>query len=154
MVSGAVIAALALLMSSAAWGHLSFEASLNALWILLAFAGFAHWGAACPRRRRVHAPGIISLVFALALLFPVISANDDLAQLDLINDAETSQGISANVKSEKEVARLGEPAALPAGVTVKVPVASPAFELATEFIPVAFVSVPADATGNHSPPRR
>ena len=135
------------------WVHMTLEASLNVLWVLLTVGAFVHWVAPDGSRRRTQLSGLVSLVFVLSLLFPVISANDDLAQLDLINDAKTSQLITAGLESNKQLPGsailLGLPAAL-------VSQSVPSFLLASEFIPEparpASVATPGDTTGNHSPP--
>ena len=135
------------------WVHMTLEASLNVLWVVLTVGAFVHWATPSGGRRRTQLSGLVSLVFVLSLLFPVISANDDLAQLDLINDANTSQMITASLENNKQlpgsVVLLGLPAAL---ATQSVP----SLPFASEFIPepahLASVATPGDTTGNHSPP--
>jgi hypothetical protein len=120
---------------------------------LLTVGAFVHWAAPGSNGRRSQLSGLVSLIFVLSLLFPVISANDDLAQLVLINDAKTSQLITASLESNKQLpgsaVLLGLPAAL-ASQSV------PSLPLASEFIPEparpASVAIPGDTTGNHSPP--
>jgi hypothetical protein len=134
------------------WVHMTLEASLNLLWVLLTVGAFLHWAAPGSSRRRTQLSGLVSLVFVLSLLFPVISANDDSAQLDLINDAKTSQLISASLESNKQ---------LPGSVLLALPAAAASqsvssLPLASESIPEparpASVATPGDTTGNHSPP--
>jgi hypothetical protein len=121
----------------------TLETSLNLLWVLLALGAFVHWVAPGGRRRPVHPPGLVSLVFVLSLLFPVISANDDLVQLDLINDAETSQCIITSLKSDKQLPGSAGLLGSPAVPAIKVhSLSPPTFE---------FVFEPVHA-GNHSPP--
>ncbi len=56
--------------------------------------------------RRSRVSGFVSLFFVLVLLFPVVSANDDLAQFELINDAKTSQSIVVDLKSHIQISIL------------------------------------------------
>jgi len=131
--------------------HLTLEASLNLLWLLLAMGAFAHWLAPGGSRRSTHLAELVTLVFVLSLLFPVISANDDLA-LDLINDAKTSQSM-VSTQGEKQLrgsaGLLGSPAALAAQLDSALPAA---FEFISTHVRAASVATPGDATGNHSPP--
>lgn len=134
------------------WAHVTLEASLNLLWLGVAVAAFLQW--ALPGgRRRVHVSGVISLIFALALLFPVISANDDLADLELINDAATSQAIATIVKSSKQ---LHTPTILRDACPEIAPQFAFSLFLAPESVAEAAsalsVVTPGGATGNHSPP--
>jgi hypothetical protein len=168
IISGVIIASLLFAICSVAWAHaaleasldlspwahMTLEASLNLLWLLLAIGALAHCVGPGGRRCRAHLPGLISLVFIFSLLFPVISANDDLAQLELINDAKTSQSITTSLKSDKQLPRsaglLGSPAALAVQLASFLPVAS---EFVSEPAPAAVsVATPGDTTGNHSPP--
>ena len=135
------------------WVHMTLEASLDLLWVLLTVGAFVHWAAPRGNRRRTQLSGLVSLVFVLSLLFPVISANDDLAQLDLINDAKTSQLITASLKSNKQLSGSAGLLALPVAAAYQL---APSLSLASEFIPEparpASVATPGDTTGNHSPP--
>lgn len=134
------------------WAHMTLEASLNLLWLLSAICALAHWVGPEGSRCRAHLPGIISLVFILSLLFPVISANDDLAQLDLINDAKTSQSITTSLRNEKQLHLAGlldSSAALANPSACFLPVTT---EFVSESARPASVATPGDTTGNHSPP--
>jgi hypothetical protein len=135
------------------WAHVTLEASLNLLWAMLAVTTFLHWVAPNRRKCRTHWAGLVSLIFVLALLFPLISANDDLAQLDLINDAHTSQAITTSLKSDKHPADWAGVLALPATSNS---VTGFCFPLASESVSepahAASVVAPGDTTGNHSPP--
>jgi hypothetical protein len=62
-------AALPFVKGLVAWAHVTLEASLNLLWALLAFGAFVRWVAPGNRRRRVHPPGLVSLVFVLFCCF-------------------------------------------------------------------------------------
>jgi hypothetical protein len=135
------------------WAHMTLEASLNLLWLLLAASAFAQWGVSDNSRRSTHLSGLVTLVFAVSLLFPVISASDDLAQMQLINDARTSQSTITNIKCDKKLPAsaglLSSPAALPVQLASFAPAA-----LGFVFEPgrAANVASPGGATGNHSPP--
>jgi hypothetical protein len=135
------------------WVHTTLEASLNLLWVLLTIGAFVHWAVPGSNRHRTQLSGLVSLVFVLALLFPVISANDDLAQLDLINDAKTSQLITASLENNKQLPCSAGVLGLPAAAASQL---APSFLLISEIIPepahLVSVATPGDTTGNHSPP--
>jgi hypothetical protein len=134
------------------WAHMTLEASLNLLWILLAIGALVYWLRPKRSRWRAHLPGLITLVFILSLLFPVISANDDLAQLELINDAKTSQSFTSSLKNDNQLPRsagLASPATQAVQLASFLPVAS---EFVPEPAPAVSVATPGDTTGNHSPP--
>jgi hypothetical protein len=135
------------------WAHMTLEASLNVLWLLLAIGFLAHWVGSDGSRCRAHLPGLISLVFILSLLFPVISANDDLAQLDLINNAKTSLSITTSLnKNGKQLHSAGLldwSAALADPSVCFLPVTP---EFVPKSVRPASVATPGDTTGNHSPP--
>jgi len=133
--------------------HMTLEASLNLLWLLLAIGSLAHWIAPDRSRRCAHLHGLVTLVFALSLLFPVISANDDVAQRDLINDARTSQSLVSSLRTDRLLACSAGLLASPAVPVVQLASLLPAAsELFSEPAPAASVAAPGDATGNHSPP--
>lgn len=135
------------------WAHLTFEASLNLLWALLAVAAFFHWAMPASGRRPVRLASLVSLVFALALLFPVISAADDLAEWGLINEATITQSVTTVVKSHKQAAgrtvQIGLPAIMPYRSDLVLSLAPASF---SDLAPAANVTPPGGATGNHSPP--
>jgi len=153
-ITGLVLAGLPFLIYSVVCAHITFETSLNLFWALLAVGAFVYWAARVDRPR-AHTSGIVGLVFILSLLFPVISANDDLAQLDLINDAKTSQAIASSIETDKQQRASVGPLGLPALAAVSVH--PPLLALLTsEFIfapaHAGWVATPGDTTGNHSPP--
>jgi hypothetical protein len=166
IVIGAVFATLPLAISSVPWthktaerlldlcprAHVTLEASLNVLWVVLAVGAFARWTAP-GSRLPCRSSGLVSLVFVLALLFPVISADDDLAHLELINDAKTSQAITLDLKSHSEpatsAAALNPSALLAPAFVVSL---FPHFELVFEPARGLGVATPGATTGNHSPP--
>ncbi len=150
-ITGLVLVALPVVLCSVVWAHITLETSLNLIWVLLAFGSFAEWVA--DRRHRARPSGLVSLVFVLSLLFPVISANDDLAQLDLINDAKTSQSIVSGLNNDKQLRGSAGLLGSPAVLAVKVPSFLPfTSEFVFEPAPAASVAIAGDATGNHSPP--
>ena len=152
-ITGLVLAVLPLVICSVAGAYVTLEAFLNFLWVLLAFGAFVHWVAPGERRRRVHPSGLVGLVFVLSLLFPVISANDDLAQLDLINDAKTSLSIVSKLKSEKQLPGSDRPPDSLAAVTFQLASSLPlTSEFVSEPIHAAYVEILGDVTGNRSPP--
>jgi len=131
--------------------HLTLEASLNLLWLLLAVGAFAHWLGLGSSRRCTHPLGLVTLVFVLSLLFPVISANDDF--LDLINDARTSQSMVSKLQSEKLLRSPGQLLGSQVVLAVQLASSLPATsEFVSEPVCAARVAAPGDATGNHSPP--
>ncbi len=166
ILSGLTLATLPLAVSSVPWihkalesalelrpcAHTTLEASLNLLWLLLAAAAGICWAAPRSRRRR-RLLELVSLVFTLTLLFPVISASDDLVESELINDAGTAQSVAADLKSCKHASAATGQFALPA-----VSASHLAFFLpsASEFPSAPFrdpnVATPGSASGNHSPP--
>ncbi len=149
-ISGLVLAALLFVICSVSWTHMTLEASLNLLWVLLASGAFVYWVTSGHRAPHVHTPGLVSLLFVLSLLFPVISANDD-AQLDLINDAKTAQSVS--IETEKQLRSSAGLLGLPVELAITLPSFLPLiFEFAFRPVPAACVAILGDATGNHSPP--
>ena len=150
-IAGLVLAALPFVVSSVAVMSMGLASFLNLLWFLLVIGALAHW-VADNRRGCARLPGLVVLVFVLTLLFPVISANDDLAQLDLINDAKTLQSIGSNLKTEKQLWGSAGLLGLPAGLAVKVTSFVLTSESVFELVHVAFVAITGSATGNHSPP--
>jgi hypothetical protein len=136
------------------WAHVTVETSLNLLWLSLAVGALVRWVAADHERRRSRFSGLVGLIFVLSLLFPVISASDDLAQLALINDVGTSQSIIAGLHDHKHQLSSpglsGRPALLPFQVGFSLPLTS---EFVSEPARPADITTPGEATGNHSPPR-
>ena len=152
--AGLLLAALPFVICAVTRHQIAFETSLNLLWVSLACGAFVHWRAGGNRRRSAHSSGPVALVFILSLLFPVISANDDLAQLDLINDAKTAQCIIISVKSDKQLRGGAGVVGLPVpAVKVSSPLA-PTSEIVLESFHAASVATSGNATGNHSPPLR
>lgn len=164
-VSGLVTACLLLSIFSVPWIHAAVEslldclpcvhgtveAVLNVSWVLLAVVAFARWNSGGSYRRDSFS-GTLSLIFVLALLFPVISASDDQAQMALIDNADAAQSIALNLENHKQQLHIV------ASLTPAVPVAaeSPAcplpFELVSEPVFTATFDTTDNTTGNHSPP--
>ncbi len=149
--SAIVLSASASLLWRAAALRPSLEVLLNLLWVGLALGTLGAW--ACRRGPAIHSHRLelLSLVFVFALLFPVVSASDDLAQ-PLDDDACTTQAMVSGLKAEKHVAAsLHQPlSALPALPFLSTLVRSPEAVAgpAAKSLPVAM----GQATGNHSPP--
>jgi len=153
VITALVPAALPFVIWSVISARITLETSLNLLWVLVALGASVHWVAPGDRNRRVHPHGLVSLVFVLSLLFPVVSANDDLLQLDLMDDARTSQCIVTDLKSDKQLP--GSAGLLGSAAVSAVKVHSfppPTSESVVEPVHPAWVAIPGDATGNHSPP--
>ncbi len=135
------------------WAHMTIEACLNVLWVLLALSVVVHWVTPGPKGRRGRLGGLVSLAFVLSLLFPVISANDDAAQFDLINDAKSLQSITLSLKNDKQARHAAGFVAVPAVPAVQLHSVHPlAFDLVVEPAPAVNVAIPGADTGNHSPP--
>ncbi len=164
VVGGFVLAALPIVIASFPWIHSAFDAwldlrpnlhldfeLLNLAWLALGVTAFLRW--LSPKRKSCarRLSSLISLIFALALLFPVISANDDVAEFELINDATTSQSLARVVQSDKQL----HSSLLLADTAQATRFAFYLF-LTTESIwqptSSSTVSTPGEATGNHSPP--
>ncbi len=139
-------------LQSSPLAHLTLEACLNVLWAFIALGVFVRWITLRNGGRRSQLSGFVSLTFVLALLFPAISANDDLAQFELINDAKTSQSITVDLKNQIQL--FNSP------VAFRPPVASAG--VLTSFSPLHVELIESahapsavilgDSTANHSPP--
>jgi len=71
--------------------HASLGDFLNLLWLLVTSGVFAHW-ILCSRPNRCSRwTELLGLTLALALLFPVISADDDQLQFELPNAVPARQ---------------------------------------------------------------
>jgi hypothetical protein len=132
------------------WVHLTLEASLNLLWVLLSLIALVRSPSATRNRRRPFA--VVTLIFVLALLFPVISANDDVAQQELINDAMSAKSISATFKADKQRHSCVEVAVAPPGDSPCATFAPCAAEFTPQPASNQSVATPGETTGNHSPP--
>lgn len=133
------------------WAHMTLEACLNVLWLGLAVGALVYWPPGGSRRRQP--PGFVSLVFVLALLFPVISASDDQAQWAFINDAKTSQSVTTSLNTSKHLTNCVATPCFPA-FAAPPPTLRAALMSVAALTPVHVSSVITfgDATGNHSPP--
>jgi hypothetical protein len=98
------------------------ELLLNLIWVLLAVPAFWLWRhEAMPAgRNRYLTPGryVLVLGFALLMLFPVISATDDLRAMQPETEESSARRVSRNAENEKDpIIRLGAVPAL-LGVSV------------------------------------
>lgn len=123
--------------------------SLDLLWLLLTVAAVIH----CLQQRASgggRAPQLMSLALVLALLFPVISLDDERAQEDLPGELQTL--LSAPAKQKQ--------AHVPAAVHASSLAAVPQFTVWLEARPERPAPAPPaaqhcawrQASGNHSPP--
>ncbi len=134
------------------WAHVTLEAVLNALWIFLAFGALSHWLISAKSNTRV-LRGFISLVFALSLFFPVISANDDFLQQELINDSNTSQSLVSSLDAKRQFAVQATPRNMrPMLVFQLRPVRPVAFWRNPDLASRKYSAPAIRAFGNHSPP--
>ncbi len=164
VVGGFVFAALPIVIASFPWIHNAFDAwidlrpnlhldfeLLNLAWLMLAIAAFLRWLSLNRKSCGRGLASLISLIFALALLFPVISANDDVAEFELINDAATSQSVATAVQSDNQF----HSSIVLANTSQANGFAFSLFrtkELISQPASSSTVSTPGAATGNHSPP--
>ncbi len=138
-------------------GHLGFEPRLNVLWTLLAAGTLGHWmyrrmyrrGSTC----RLHLPELVGLIFVLSLLFPVISANDDLLQQEAINETPASQCVVAGADTERQLSSASSSRVFsPALVAPQFSLLLFRFEQVAEIAPAPHDAPASRASGNHSPP--
>ena len=122
---------------------------LNWIWVLLSVAAFVHWLRPSSRQRSPHRVGLFGLICVLALLFPVISDNDDLLQQEAL-----STPVSPVLKSLLQVkiaCEHGTTPEIPAGDLVFPARAAQKLAAGQPAIVVSVVSL--GATGDRSPPR-
>jgi hypothetical protein len=124
---------------------------LNSCWIVVAFCAALHYfrspahSVSAGRLQRALALGC-----ALAVLFPVISADDDLLQQQIASEADAvSRIIKASANSTDGKSHFS--AALP--VALVMPVLMSAVEDTVDFLPPAHHALKAHANGDRSPPR-
>jgi hypothetical protein len=129
-------------------GRVSLGGSLDLLWLLLTVAAVIH----CLQQRvsgASRAPQLLSLALVLALIFPVISLDDERAQEDLPGELQSLLSAPAKQKSHA-----------PAAVHVPSLTAVPRFTIPLEASAERMLPAPAappqcpwcQASGNHSPP--
>jgi hypothetical protein len=136
------------------WAHMMVE-SLNLLWLFVALVALVQWLSSSigSHRRSLHLSGLVSLTFALALLFPIVSADDDLWQLEIINDVTKSQSIASALKSvQKTHAARGVADSRPPLASQFVFSVFLVTEAVAERAFTVSVATPGETTGNHSPP--
>ena len=149
-VSGHTVAVLAPLTAACvlAAARASLWDTLDIVWFLLAYGAFAHW-ALCSRETRRPLPELLSLGLLMVLLFPVISADDDLLVFRVPNEKQSTISAPEEQKQAAAVARLYSS---PAVISSLFPAWFATVDLVAE-PPTAFPAAPAGhATGNHSPP--
>ncbi len=134
------------------WVHLTLEVSLNLLWLLLGLIALVRWSSPSSTRNRRRPFALVTLIFILALLFPVISANDDVAQQELINDAMSAKSLSATFKADKQRHSCVDVAAAPPSDSPCAVYAPGAAEFTPQPALNQSVATPGETTGNHSPP--
>ena len=96
---------------------MSMELLLNLIWVFLAVPAFWLWRheALPARRNRYLTPGryILVLGFVLLMLFPVISATDDLRAMQPETEESSGRRVFRGAENEKDqVIRLGAAPAL------------------------------------------
>jgi hypothetical protein len=129
----------------------SLEETLNVFWLGLATGSFIAWICRRDAASRSRTLGLLALVSVFALLFPVISPTDDLAQ-PLDNDACTTQLVLSGIKAEKHVAAgAGVPAAVVFQPSI-LPTQQRRAEIVTFSSARSLSNAIRFATGNHSPP--
>ena len=124
---------------------------LNSCWAVLAFCAALHY-----LRSTAHSgtPGrlqrALALGCALALLFPVVSADDDLQQQQMASEAgAVSRIIKASADHDNCKAPLS--AVLPA--VLAMPALASSVESPVDFQPPVCRTLRAHATGDRSPPQ-
>jgi hypothetical protein len=122
--------------------------ALNCIWVVLALWAFAHWLCRSSRLRSARRVELFGLVCVLALLFPVISENDDLLQQQLWSTPVST--IFKNVTKLQSLCENGttpegsaQPALLPGRAAQDLSGNKPAVLLSATF---------PGATGDRSPP--
>ena len=98
------------------------ELLLNLIWVLLAVPAFWLWRheALPARRNRYLTQGryVLVLGFVLLMLFPVISATDDLRAMQPETEESSGRRVIRNAENEKDqISRIGTAPAL-VGITV------------------------------------
>ncbi len=133
----------------AAAERVSLGGSLDLLWLLLTVAAVIH----CLQQRTSRtsrAPQLLALALVLALLFPVISLDDERAQEELPGELQTL--LSAPAKQKQSHV----PAAVAAPSLAAVPQFSVWLYASAERVAPATPAPPlrasCQASGNHSPP--
>ncbi len=129
----------------------SLEVGLNLLWFGLALGSFTAWIGRCNPRGRPRRLELLSLAFVFALLFPVISPSDDLAQ-PLDDDACTTQIMISGLKAEKHFAAPVRPSQTATPAVLLFPTLLRNADIVTLPAVRPLPNAVSHATGNHSPP--
>ena len=123
--------------------------ALNCIWALLSLWMFIHWLWRSSAGKSAGRLGLCGLVCTLALLFPVISANDDLLQREFWN-APVSPVLKSLLKATTSCER-GTAAVRTGRCALRLSRAVCSFITAD---PATFIpSLSRGATGDRSPPR-
>ena len=152
-VTGLFTVAAAAVVCTFAIAPRSLEAILNGLWAALALGALAAWTLGERPRRYGRTLELVSLVFILALLFPIISPNDDYALQVFAEDVSNTQSVAIVLKSDH-----AQPSTMQAPVPAAVaPGSFPALtlglrELVSDAAVAAVLPRLRHARGNHSPP--
>ncbi len=121
---------------------------LNCIWALLSLWAFVHFLGGSSRQSSARRAQLFGLLCVLALLFPVISDNDDLLQQQLL-----SSPVSPVLKTLLKVKAVGENGTTPAGSAHPALFLSRAAQGLIGNEPAVFVSTTfVGATGDRSPP--
>ena len=124
---------------------------LNSGWVVLALCAVAHY----LRSNRHSNPAVrlqraLVLGCALALLFPVISADDDLLQQQVASEVNAfSRVTKASADSHKIKSRLATMAA----AVIAMPVVASTVDATTDFVPPVYRTLRSHTTGDRSPPQ-
>ena len=123
--------------------------ALNCIWVALSLLAFTQWLCRSSRDGPTRRGGVFVLVCVLAILFPVISENDDLLQQQLWNTPVST--VFQNLTKLSLVCENGttpEGSAQPALFPSRAPQELPGNEPA-----VLLSATSPGATGDRSPPR-
>ncbi len=122
--------------------------ALDALWLLLTVV-FLGYGIFRRDRRSSCGRELLSLTVALVLIFPIISAADDLLLFSVPDGAQAAVSDVAKPRQASTVAHLDSPVA---AVTSQPVAHFSSWYLELESSPTRLITAIAHATGNHSPP--
>ncbi len=121
---------------------------LNCIWVLLSLWAFVHCLGRSSRRSSARRAQLFGLLCVLALLFPVISDNDDLLQQQLLSSPvspvlKTLLKVKAVCENGTAPVNSAHPARFPSWAAQGL-INEPAVFVSTTFV---------GATGDRSPPR-
>jgi hypothetical protein len=123
---------------------------LNSCWLVLAFCAVVHHLRSTHPLPSLRLQRALALICALALLFPVISADDDLLQQQMASEDNTCfRMIKASADPHKCKVRLGS--ALVAVIVM--PVLMHTVDDTADFVPPVYRTLKSQTTGDRSPPQ-